>query len=315
MPIVTVTTNPALDVATSVDSVRPTDKLRCTAPLVNAGGGGINVARVARRFGASVIAVLTAGGLAGQRVADLAAAEGLDVKTVPIAGETRQSFTVTQRSDGEQFRFVMPGPPINPGEEAAVARAVAALGRPSFVVHSGSLPADTSPGFLASLCAEARQLGARFVLDGPGEILAGARGAYLIKPNLRELEGMAGRSLPTTDERIAFSREAIANGHADNILVSLGEDGALLVTGEEAIAYNAPEVPLVSAVGAGDSMLGALLAALDDGASLADAVAHGAAAGAAALLTPGTELSDPADARRLLDKVEWHTVTPASHLT
>lgn len=310
MTIVTVTMNPTLDVATSVAVVEPGVELEGTAPLVNLRAGGINVARVARRFGANVAAIITTGGLAGERVRDLAARQGIDVRAVPIAEPTRESLTVTQRSDGAPFRFLLPGPRITPAEEAAVLRAVTALEAASCLAHCGSLPPGTSGPFLVSLGGAAARLGARFIVDGPGEILAGARGAFLLKPNLAELEAMAGRSLPTRSDQVQFAHKIVANGTAQNVLVSLGEAGAHLVTGAQVITYEAPSVKVVGPFGAGDSMVGALMAALDSGAALPDAVAYGVAAGSAALLTPGAELCHPAQAMRLYGEVQRRPPEP-----
>lgn len=301
--IATLTMNPALDIATGVARVVPTAKLRCDAPHHNAGGGGINVARVARRFGAEVIALFTAGGASGARLAILAGEEGLAVQTVPIAQETRQSFTVTDKTNGEQYRFVLPGPTVDDAEEAAALAAVDALEAPAFLVHSGSLPPGTSARFMARLAATAARIGARLVVDGPAAVLEQCSGAFLVKPNLVELEMLAGRPLPQRAEQAAFAREVIAAGTAQHVVLSLGEDGSLLVSADRVLHYSTPPVTLVSAVGAGDSMVGALLAALARGVDLDDAVAEGTAAGAAALLTPDTELSRPQDARRLLAQV------------
>ena len=97
--VLTLTLNPSLDVATTMDQVRNTDKLRCAAPKTDPGGGGINVARVMTRLGGAAKVVFTAGGPNGRALEDLLAAEGIGGQAIHISGSTRQSFTVFERVD------------------------------------------------------------------------------------------------------------------------------------------------------------------------------------------------------------------------
>lgn len=301
--IATITTNPAVDLSASAPFVKPTAKLRCDTPHMQAGGGGINVSRVAHRFGVGTVAVFTAGGPTGTRLAALAREDGYEVRPVEIADETRESLTVTDRRNGDQYRFVFPGPVIRPQEEAAVLDVVRALPSPQFVVHSGSLPPGLSGSFLSALREAAAACGARLVVDGPGDALASCRGAFLVKPNQAALEGLAGRKLPGRDDIVAAAREVIGRGTAENVLVSLGADGAILVTPGPVTFLRSPKVQLVSAVGAGDSMVGGVLVALVRGKSLEEAAVMGTAAGAAAILTPDTDLCRIEDVERLLPEV------------
>ena len=108
--ILTRTIKPALDVSTSIDRVMPVRKLRCSAARRAPGGGGINVARVLKRLGAEVTALFPAGGSTGDLLGRLVAGEGVNSIKAPIAGETRENFTVNETENLEQFRFVLAGP-------------------------------------------------------------------------------------------------------------------------------------------------------------------------------------------------------------
>ena len=108
--ILTLTMNPALDVLTTYDKVESTHKMRCGPTLKHPGGGGVNVARVLHRLGASCLAVYPAGGVTGERHHQLMRAEQVRSHVVPIAQETRESFSVHELSSGQDFRFVLPGP-------------------------------------------------------------------------------------------------------------------------------------------------------------------------------------------------------------
>ena len=115
--IATLCMNPALDITTATDVVRPTDKLRCVAPRYDPGGGGINVARVAAALGIPATAVFPAGGPSGELVYDLLVAEGLAVQRIRIGGSTRESLTVNESSTQRQYRFVLPGPQLTIAEQ------------------------------------------------------------------------------------------------------------------------------------------------------------------------------------------------------
>ncbi len=299
--IVTLCMNPALDITTGTEVVRPTDKLRCAAARYDPGGGGINVARVARVLGAKALAVFPLGGPSGEVVATLLAAEGLAVQRVAIDGWTRESFAVNETSTAAQYRFVLPGPELSPDQQAEcllhLRRAAASA---SIVVASGSLPPGVPDDFyqqVAELCAE---LGVRFLLDTSGGGLKQIRsGVYLIKPSLRELRDWVGRDLAGADEQFGAARELVERGAADCVLVSLGARGALLVTAEGGLRYDPVKVPHGSTVGAGDAMVAGVAVGLTRGWALSEAVRLGVAAGAAVLLTPGTAGCTREDTERL----------------
>jgi 6-phosphofructokinase 2 len=114
--IVTLTMNPALDITTDAEVVRPTDKVRCSGARYDPGGGGINVAQIAHILGASVTAVFPAGGATGDVIADLLVERGVRFRRVRIAASTRESLTINEVSTGLQYRFVLPGPRLSSAE-------------------------------------------------------------------------------------------------------------------------------------------------------------------------------------------------------
>ena len=111
--IITLTMNPALDIATETDRVVPNHKLRCSEPRYDPGGGGINVARAVHALNGDALAIFPAGGSAGELICHLLTAEGVRYLAVPVAGFTRESFNIEDRSSGEQYRFILPGPDID----------------------------------------------------------------------------------------------------------------------------------------------------------------------------------------------------------
>jgi 6-phosphofructokinase 2 len=304
--IVALTLNPSIDISTSVERVEPTRKLRCSPPRLYPGGGGVNVARVALRFGAGVELVYPTGGSTGHLLRRLIEREGIPNLAVDLAQETREDLTVFEEATGAEYRFVLPGPRVSESEWRNCLDILEQLhSRPKFMVASGSLPPGVPPDFYARVARIARKLGAKFVLDTSGTALEAAlkEGVYLLKPNLRELNEFLGAEAADDGAIVAASRRIIARYGTEVVVTSLGVNGAILVSADETWRAEAPHVHVLSAVGAGDSFLGAMVSRLATGHPLEDAFRYAVAAGAAAVLTPGTALCERADVERLLPEV------------
>jgi 6-phosphofructokinase 2 len=300
--IITLTPNPAIDISTSVDRIVPMSKLRCAPQRRDPGGGGVNVARVVKRFGGDVEAILPVGGFTGQLLRRLINDEEIPHRVIEVEAETREDFSVSELSTAQQYRFVLPGLPLCEAEWRECLKALAGTEpRPKFVVGSGSLPPGVPNDFYAQAAAIARKLGAKFIIDTSGAPLAIAmeHGVYMIKPNLREMRDLVGVELLNQNDWIIAARAYINAGKVEVVALSLGHLGALLVTRDQALRSQALPIKPVSAVGAGDSFLGAMIFSLAKGKSLTDAFRLGMAAGSSALINEGTELCRPADAYRL----------------
>jgi len=297
--------NPALDITTSVDVVRPTQKLRCSAARYDPGGGGINVARVARVLGGSVFAVFPAGGSHGGMVTRLLDDAGVAFAAIPIAGATRESFTVNQTSTGEQYRFVLPGPELTLREQQRCLRELRVAARSAeFVVASGSLPPSVPADFYQRVADMCGRLGARLILDTSGGGLRHvSSGVFLLKASVRELRECVDRPLLTAAEQVAVAHELIDSGRAEAVLVSAGSQGALLATQHGSLRFSAIPMPNGSGVGAGDAMVAAITVGLSRGWTLVKSVGLGIAAGAAMLTTPGTATCERAEVERLFELV------------
>lgn len=311
-PILTLTLNPALDLSTRTAAVEPAHKLRCAPPRVDPGGGGINVARVIARFGAGVTALYPAGGATGERLRLLLDAEGVASACIPIAGETRESFSVVEEASGREYRFVLPGPTLSGAEwQACLDRVAGAAAGCALVVASGSLPPGVPQDGYAQVARRLATLGTPLVLDTSGPALAAglAAGVFLFKPSLRELQELTGATLPDPPSRVAACRALIARGQAGMVALSLGAEGALLVTATQAWAAASVPVKVAGTIGAGDSFLAGLVLRLAAGDPPAEAFRWAMATAAAALLRPGTALCRPEDVHALLPRVR---VDPAA---
>ncbi len=304
--IVTLTMNPAIDKSSTVDRVIPEKKLRCTPPRYEPGGGGINVSRAIRNLGGESVAIYPAGGTTGQMLRELLDEEGL--KHYPISADslTRENLMVFEESTRQQFRFGMPGPTLSDVEWQRCLDHLSTINpRPDYVVASGSLPPGVPDDFYARLAHIAQSLGARVVVDTSGQALRPAirAGVYLTKPNIGELRELAGKEISHEAELEAVAREFVEKGQSEVVVVSLGAAGALMVSKEGHQYIRAPMVPVVSRVGAGDSMVAGIVLSLARGQPIPEAVRFGVAAGAAAVMTPGSELCRREDTERLYQQM------------
>ncbi|WP_342238591.1 1-phosphofructokinase family hexose kinase [Inquilinus sp. OTU3971] len=301
-PIVCLTPNPALDVTTAVAELVDQHKMRCDPGEEQPGGGGINVARVVCRLGGNAIALYPVGGPYGERLSILLDAERVPRQSVPISAPTRFSFIVRDKAGGRQYRFVLPGPAVSASEGAEIlARFGRLVSDGTIAVGSGSLPPGLAEDFYGQAARIAAQRHGRFVLDTSGGALAAAlqHGVYLVKPSLRELETVAGRPLGSPEAAVAFSRELVARRAAEIVVVSMGAAGAILVAERTVRHQPAVEVTVGGTVGAGDSLVGGMLAAISRGWPIEDAFGYGVAAAGASLLAPGTKLCDRATTDRI----------------
>ncbi|WEO78853.1 1-phosphofructokinase family hexose kinase [Cryobacterium sp. SO2] len=301
-PILTLTVNPALDVSTSTENVIGEHKMRCGLSRLDPGGGGINVSRVIQRLGGQTLAIYAAGGPTGDAYRKLIEAEGIPTVVVPIAGSTRESFTVDETATGKQFRFVLQGPQIAEAEwKACLARVAESIPHNGYVVASGSLPPGAPDDFYARVARLARQHDARCIVDASGPALAEAlaEGVFLVKPSGRELGELVGSSLDTEEGQIAAASTLVSRGSAEYVALTLGGAGAVLASAAGVIRLPVPRVTVQSTVGAGDSFLGAFVLRIAQGYDAPAAFRAAVAAGSATAMTPATELCHRVDVERL----------------
>lgn len=300
--LVTVTVNPAVDVSTSVTELSFDVKLRSDPLRYEPGGGGINCARVLADLGADTLAVYTAGGAMGAVLEELLADKAFERRPVPIPGATRQSFHVYEQRTGHQLRFVSPGPELGADGAAALREAVeASTGPGTYVLLSGSLPPAAPVDLYASLAESVNARGGRVVLDtsGPSWHPAVEVGVHVLRNNDRELARAVGRPLDEPIVRDIELRRLVDSGRAQVVAMGIGPQGSVVADAGGIWWIRPPAVKPMSMVGAGDSFTAALSFGLASGWETPRAAAYGVAAGAAAVLTPHTELCRPADVERI----------------
>lgn len=261
--ILTVTPNAAVDKTYRVEGFRIDVVNRPTQTHTVAGGKGINVARVYRTLGGRPLTTGFLGGNQGRIVADALEAEGIPADMVSVEGETRLCIAAIDAITGTQTEINESGPEVSEQEIGKLFDKVARLLSQetfSFVVLSGSLPPGAPPTLYAELIDLVRSRGMAVVLDTSGEPLRIGLQARpsLVKPNRTELEAILGRSLPDRDAALQAAQDLVRNG-VEMVALTLGADGALLVTARGAWFALPPPITFASAVASGDSFVAAFL--------------------------------------------------------
>ena len=287
--IATLTLNPTIDGAAQAEVVKPMHKIRTFDEHYYPGGGGLNVARVINELGGQSYALYLAGGATGGVLQEL-------VKQASV----RISHAIYERSTNLEFRFVPQGPEVSESDCAVVLRALQTLDC-KYLVASGSLPRGLRSDIYAVVGAICQRRGIKLVLDSSGDALRHGigGGVHLAKPSLGELETLVGRRLATAAEQETAAQAIVRDHGLDMLALTLGRDGAMLVTPESTVMHAAPKINAQSAVGAGDSFLAAMTVRLAAGDAPEAAFLYGMAAGAATALTPGTSLCKRSDVERL----------------
>ncbi|RLP75976.1 1-phosphofructokinase [Mycetocola tolaasinivorans] len=294
--IVTLTPNPSIDRAVTVEALYRGQVLRASSSRIDPGGKGVNVGRALASMGGDPLVVVPSGGPEGTLFEALLRETAVQTRIVPIAGSVRMNISVLE-PDGTTTKLNEAGPQLGTADTHALfAATLAPVSAGTWIAGCGSLPPGAPTDLYAQLVTEAKRLGAHVAIDSSGPAFAAAVAAIptLIKPNREELEELSGRSLTTLGEVIDTAQELVDAG-IRYVAVSLGRDGAVLVSAESVVHARSVVTDPVSTVGAGDCMLAGLLHGLSQQVNPANALIRGVSWGAAAVRLPGTEVPSPTD--------------------
>ncbi len=300
--IVTLTVNPALDKSSHFKGLVPEQKIRCETPRYDAGGGGINVSKAIARLEGISKAIFTSGGPSGKMLKELMEKEKIPFETIEIHSWTRESFVAVDDNTNLQYRFGFKGAEINEAEKAEIIQVIQKL-KCQYLVISGSLNDGLPFDFYKQIAEMVKKSNIKLIVDAYGDALRSVleTGVYMIKPNVGELAKLVGVEGLEIQEVNDAAKKIIAKGGAEIVVVSLGPQGAVLVTKDNYEFVPAPNVVKRSTVGAGDSMVGGMVWALSQNKSLKEVIRWGVACGSAATMNEGTQLFKLEDAKRLFD--------------
>jgi 6-phosphofructokinase 2 len=303
--ITTLTLNPSLDKSTHFSGLLAEQKMRCEIPRYDAGGGGINVSKAILKLGGQSLCIFTSGGSSGEMLETLITNQKIESAIIKTKNWTRENFIAFDDLSQAQYRFGFPGNELLDVEIDAILKSIQDL-QSDYLVISGSLNEGVSSDFYQKIAETAKASNIKVIVDTSGEALNKVleTGVYLIKPNIGELAKLIGVERLEMNEVAPAAQKLIEKGCAEIIVVSLGPQGAVLVTANQTEFVAAPNVVKKSTVGAGDSMVGAMTWALSQNKSLKEVVQWGVACGSAATMNEGTQLFNVADANRLFKELQ-----------
>jgi 1-phosphofructokinase len=291
--IVTCTPNPSVDRTVEVDQLLRGQVQRLTAARVDPGGKGVNVARALHRNGHPAHAVVPVGGSDGAQFVAMLADVGVPMTSVPVAAPMRVNVTVAE-ADGTTTKLNAEGAQLTTeARERLLSVTVSLTEADGWIAGCGSLPPGAGDDFYADLVERGRRAGCYTAIDASGPALAAAVEARpsLIKPNYHELAELSGAELTNFADAV-YAARALCDRGVGMVLLSLGVDGALLVTGDDVRYGDSEPVTVRSTVGAGDALLAGFLAG---GASGAQALISGLTWATAACQLPGSTMPGPED--------------------
>lgn len=302
--IITLTLNPCIDKTIWVYKLIPNEKLKAKHPEDEPGGGGINVSRAMKYLGHDNKAIFLNGGYNGAYFKQIFKEEKIDFEEINIAGNTRMNLMLIDENTLLEYRIGMEGPTILPEEVDSLLNVLSLQRDYDFLVASGSLPPGIPVDFFAKVAKIVASHNAKFILDTSGKALQNVmyERVFLLKPNLNELS-----SLCNIDENVSFdeilqaTQKLLAQIDCTAIVVSLGAEGAILVTATESHHIYPPKVNVKSTVGAGDCMVAGMTIALSQNKTWKEVLQYGIACGTAATLNSGKGLCKQEDVERLFE--------------
>ncbi len=305
LPVAVLSLNPAVDMTYEVPRLIADQKARAVATRFDPGGNGINVGRALKRLETFAYSYCVVAGEIGELLKHLLRQQLDWVDYEEVEGETRINGTAIEQHPRAQYEISGIGPSIPPLQLDNLLERFEEQAGKGFGVLTGSTQNGVPPELYADLIRRITARGGRAVVDSHGEALRLAIEArpFLIKPNRYELETLLGRRLKDT-KTVAAEARVLQRSGVNHVCVSLGEDGALLTGPDNSYYAPAPKVDVRSSVGAGDSMVGALVAAFSRDIAPPEALRLGVACATGTVTRPGTELFSADDVQHYFDAIE-----------
>ncbi|AWB44196.1 1-phosphofructokinase [Paenibacillus sp. CAA11] len=313
--VLTITLNPALDKTVNLDQFEVGGLNRVSELRIDPGGKGINVAKVLRQFGESVITTGFVGGYTGEQLLTFLDSLQIRHEFIEVSGETRTNLKIVDNTKKITTEINERGPEILSGEAEVFKHQIGSLlDETAVLVLGGSVSPGISQDIYQALIEAAKLKEVKTILDADGEALKHGLKAkpYAIKPNIHELEQLLGKKLDTEEEIISAGNEFIRQG-VSWVIVSMGGEGSLFISQDEVVRAHPFPITPKSTVGAGDSMVAAISACLLHGRSLEETARWATAAGTVTASMPGTEVCSLEEVETHLDQVQTFKRVNTNH--
>jgi 1-phosphofructokinase len=302
--IITLTLNPALDITQVHTGVTLGAMNRAQSAFIEASGKGINVAQAAAKLGVSSIAVAPLGDVIGQAISSLLTESNFELVKIPIAGTSRCNFKLL---DGSQItEFNASGPSLDLIEwQTLETTLLKRVQNDSVVVLAGSLPRGIQSTVYADLARKIQLRGAKVVVDAEGSALELALKAepWLVKPNRIEAEMLLGTKIQDLSDAVAAARKIQALG-AQNVLLSLGGEGSIMLTKYSCFQASPPRVQVKNTVGCGDALLAGTIVGITQNLDWTESLRYGTAVALARALMLSPSFPTAVIAKRRLNEVQ-----------
>ncbi|WP_299744433.1 1-phosphofructokinase [uncultured Rossellomorea sp.] len=302
--IATVTLNPAIDVRYTLSQFQIGGVNRVSSIEKTPGGKGLNVTRVLSGLGNRVTCTGFLGGNSGAWIQNQLSHMDLHEHFISIKGETRSCLAVLSKEG--QTEILEPGPVIGTDEIERFHRVFAYLmGTVDYVVVSGSLPEGIPNDFYKGLSNIANQSGVRMLLDTSGPALFESMDGkpFLIKPNKEEFNALIGRKTNSKSDMLQQAQSICQKG-VPYVLLSLGAEGAFLVSENRVLFARIPNVNVVNPVGSGDSMLAGFTHAYSHGYPIEEVLKWACACGMSNAMLEKTGSINPVHVRRFVKRID-----------
>lgn len=288
--ILTVTLNAAIDKRYVINDFKIDEVNRAAECAYFAGGKGLNVSRAATIAGAEVLATGFVGGHAGEYILEELDKQGIEADFVKVSGESRSCLNIYDTVNKTQTEILEPGVTIEGSDlEAFVKKYESLVPGCSVVSISGSVPKGLGVDVYPELVRIAKANGKKVICDTSGKLLEEVikHSPSMIKPNADEIQMLTGKSVDSEADLIAAGREIVAGG-VEQVVISLGGDGALMIREEGVYKAIVPKIDAVNTVGCGDCMTAGFAMAFEQGMAPMEALQHASAVGSAAAMTEET---------------------------
>lgn len=298
--IYTITFNPSIDYIVRVDELNINRVNRSVSEVRFPGGKGINVSKVLNNLSVDTTALGYIAGYTGEYILNSLTDEGVKTDFIKVDGESRINVKLNSKQDETEINGM--GPVISDKELKLLIDKISKLNENDLLVLAGSVQKSVPSDIYKTLQEIASKNKVKVIVDTSGNQLLEAikLKPFLIKPNNHEIEEIFGVKLKNEEEIIAYGKKLRELG-AQNVIISLAGDGAILITENGVYRGNVPKGELVNSVGAGDSLVGGFLASYSNDKDIISAFRYGIASGSASAFS--LELCKLKDVERLVEEI------------
>ncbi|MBO0459306.1 1-phosphofructokinase [Enterococcus hulanensis] len=303
MSIYTCTMNLAIDLFIETDTMNPFTVNRTKDDDIQANGKGVNVSLVLKMLGVTTTALGFRAGFTGNYIEDYLRKKAISTDFIEVPGMTRINVFTQVNQTKEEYKLVNQGPEIPPEKIQAFLDQIRNLQAKDYLCISGSLPRGVEPAILVEISQICEARGIHLILDSSYQEVMDCLPyrPFLLKPNEEELESWFGQVIDTEEAYLFYGQQLLEAG-AQNVLLSLGGEGAIFFTKDKIIRGNSPKGKVVNTACAGDTLLGTFLAGYLTNQPLEETLRKSLAAGSSTAFRKG--LTDFLDVEELSKQIE-----------